>query len=296
MGRGGRAKLQVRDSEIDAIREYYDAMGLGGSHADIRKLLRRYSFEQICEAASVKYGKDPRAMSSAFGNGAFVAGGCDRTEITRSAGGAAISMRRVDGDGELLLCARKTGVTTFRIFLKPVDEESATKYHSSYVGKVVSNLAGTECVLTDCRAAASENSKQAAKITFRRPESAGGSRRVLCALASAPTLSLGSRAPAVVDGRQNLVFRDLPDSGCVGKRRKSALSRKNFSAQSPGVVEPVPSTKNLILSRDGGTDHSSSAPFEFCKFGDDSFFCRFERPFSAFEAFALCLSAIHRKW
>jgi len=290
MGRGGRAKLPVIDDEVVAIQEYYNAMGLAGSHGDIRKLLRRYSFEDVCEAASVKYGKDPRSMLLAFGSAAgFSSTGLfDRARITRSAGGSAFSMRRVDGDAELLLYARKTGVSTFRIFLRPVDDSAATKHHSSYVGKLVANLAGTECVLKDCRSTARGEARQAAKVLFRRPESAGGTRRVLVSLASAPTLSLGSRTAKIVNGQHALVFRDLPPAF---RRQKG-----DFKTNEDVIIEPVLSTKNMVLSKDGGTDQSSSAPFEFCKIGEDQFFCRFEQPLSAFEAFGLSLAAVHRKW
>ena len=56
------------------------------------------------------------------------------------------------------------------------------------------------------------------------------------------------------------------------------------------------SAKNLVLAKDGGTDRSGSAPFEFCKLDGDRYHCRYEAPLSAFEAFGIALAATIRKW
>ena len=257
--------------EAEAIREYYDAMGLSGTHADITKLLRRYSFEEICSAAAVKYGKDPRAVLSAFGCAEPGSGGrFTRAEVVRSSGGGVFSMRDADDPAAaVMLFGRKTGVNTTRIFLQPVSEDAATKYHSSYCGKVVSSLSGSVSELVDSRSAAAEQTK-VAKVTFRRPEAVGGPRRVLVSLASAKTLSLGSRLPSYCrkEGLHSLAFRDLP-------------------------VLAVASSKNLVLAGDGGTS-SGVAPFELCKVGENLFSVRYESPLSAFEAFGLALSSIKR--
>ena len=51
MGKGGRrtsGSLRVGDGEVATIHEFYMAMGLCGSADDIRRLLQKYSFEQVC--------------------------------------------------------------------------------------------------------------------------------------------------------------------------------------------------------------------------------------------------------